>query len=1794
VKEIAGYDLGEKLYESQKSIVYRARRSADGLGVIIKFLNRTHPTSDELSRLRLEFDVMAGLEVEGIVDVLEIVQQGPTVGYAMEDSGAESLASHLQWARFDLPAFLDLAIRLVEIVAQVHANRVVHKDLNPSNILFNPRTRVLQLIDFGICSTLPSERATVSNPEVLEGTLAYMAPEQTGRMNRPIDYRSDFYSLGATFHQLLTGAPPFSADDPMELVHAHIAREPEPVHAVREDIPEVVSEIVLKLLSKTAEARYQTAEGLLADLREVVRRLEGGATVDAFEIGRRDVSSELKIPDKLYGREDETATLLEAFRRVSEGATEVMTFTGPGGIGKTALVQEVYKGIAARRGYFVSGKFDQFQNLPYSALRSALRDLIRQILTESPERIEDWKTRLLAAVGSSGQVIIEVIPEAEWILGPQPPAPALGAVEGQTRLNAVFQGFIGALTADGTPIVLFLDDLQWADQAFLSLIGALLPTSHNLLVLGAYRDEEVEAGHPLRLTLEQIESAGIPVHQIPVGPLTVEHAGELIADSLACSEDAAIDLAVLLSTKTAGNPYFLRQLLFSLEEEKLLSFDASEGGWTWDPEALASIDITENVVDLMAGKIRGLPDDSQRALQWAACLGNRFDLTTLALVREKSEPEVAAELWPAVIQGLLTPEGDAYKLVAEFRADGDTSPDSPSAGLDVSYRFAHDRVQQAAYSLIPPDNRGDVHLRLGRVLQERAERELTPSGGWRFDEAMSTESLLDAVNHLNLGRALIHSRPERESLARLNLWSGQRAKAAAAYAQALEYLLVGAEMLGEALWTTQHDLGLTLRSEAAEAAYLSTDFERSEELVREVLAHVKDVIEEASVYEIRIQSYMAQQRLVESVDAALEVLKKLGVSLPRSPGDLRILAGFLRTKAALGRRSVDDLRALPDMTDPRTLAAMRILMVATAPIYFTTPKLFPLVAFEMVKLSVRHGNAAYSAYGYGIYGILLCAAFGDIPNGYRFGRLGLDLVDHFDARELIAKVTLVFNSSVAQWQDPLRDTLPPLLKAYQSGVDAGDAEYATLCVGTRGYNGFACGRELSDVASDLDGAIDVAGRFKQTKHRLQMSLFRQGVENLTNPVPDPARLKGEFFDEDVELAKLTDLADVSMMCQASIIKSELACVYGDYETGAAFSVEAGRIIESLVGTGLHPMHHFYDALSTLAAAPDGLKRRTARHLLKRADRSLKKLRKWAEHAPSNFEHKVLLLEAERARVTGDPTGAIELYDRAIAAARSNEYPHEEGIASELAGRFYESVGKPRFALDYLLDARHAYVRWGASAKVAELDAAHPEVAKRVADEGFDTDWQGTTPTGRTGQILDVTTVTKASRAISGEIVLEKLVDTLMRIVVENAGAQRGFLILDVDGELLIDGAMDVGEDTVRVMQSEPVEESAELSQSIVNYVAGTGELVVLNDATSDELFASDDYVLAREPKSIFCLPLLNRGELTGLVYLENNLTTGAFTEARLEVLRLLSSEMAISIDNARLYANLEHKVEQRTEELRHANEELSAALDGLKAAQTQLIHTEKMASLGQLTAGIAHEIKNPLNFVNNFAKSIQSLMEELEEELAERKEATVAEVLPDLDEVLSDLKVAADRVATHGSRADTIIRSMMQHAHESGSERRSTDVNALVKDYVELTYHGMAAQRADFHVNVETDFDETADELDLVPQDIGRVLANLLSNAYYAVDEQKERTGPDYTPTVWVTTRRTADGVEIRIADNGPGVPEEIREMIFEPFYTTKPTGDGTGLGLSLSYDIVVTQHGGAFRLDDASEEGAAFVVVLP
>ncbi|HYW20042.1 MAG TPA: AAA family ATPase [Nodularia sp. (in: cyanobacteria)] len=1793
---IAGYCIGDAIYESSSTVVFRGKVEADSTPVVIKFMRNQYPHFSEMVQFCNQYTIAKNLDLPGIVKPYSLELCGHRYALIMEDFGGISLKEEMRrWKNpnFLLQEFFHIALQLVTILDQVHQYRIIHKDIKPTNILINPDSRQVKLIDFSIASLLPREIQEIHNPHVLEGTLAYLSPEQTGRMNRGIDYRSDFYSLGITFYELLTGNLPFLSDDPMELVHCHIAKQPPTIHHLNPDIPPALSNIVDKLMAKNAEERYQSALGLKYDLQRCLEMWHEKHDIPYFDLGQQDISDRFTISEKLYGREKEVNQLLTAFDRISLGNSELMLVAGLSGIGKTVVVNEVHKPIAREGGYFIKGKFDQFQrNIPFLGFVQAFQDLMAQLLSQTDTELKQWKSQIMTALGESAQVIVEVIPELEYIIGKQPSVPQLSGNLAQNRFNLLFQKFIRLFTTPDHPLIIFLDDLQWADSASLKLMQLLMNETKSgyLLVIGAYRDNEVSSIHPLMLTLDEIHKADSTVNTITLAPLTQCHISQLVADTLSCSPELAAPLTALVYQKTQGNPFFTNQFLKSLHEEKCITFNREHGYWQCDITPVRALALTDNVFEFMATQLQKLPRKTQKLLQLAACIGNSFDLATLAVVYEKSQIETATDLWKALQECLILPLTDVYKFF-----QGHESIKLASHQTSVVYRFLHDRVQQSAYSLIPADQKQKTHLKIGRLLLNS------------LSEVEGEERIFEIVNHLNIGANLITEKADIDQLIQLNLMAGRKAKISTAYASAVEYFGNGIKLFGGDSWQSDYNLTFVLYKELAESEFLNGDFDKSLALINLILIEAKSTLDKAEVYEILIIQYSFKAQFIEAIQTGIKALCLLENDIDPADIDLAVQQELAAVKQNIGGREISTLIDLPEMVDVKQKLVVKLLIALVPPSYVSSSfNLYMLVSLKAMNLSMEYGNMPESAMGYSGYGLILGSVLGDYQSGYEFGLLGFKLSQKFNYLDQVCQTSFVLANFIHIWAKPIQGVTLLNDEGYEAGLNSGELQYATYNISGKVCNQLFQGNQLDII---LEYILQYLPFISTTKNQA-VNYILKGIKFFildlvaTSPSKQQVLISGLSPKEFIEQCNFSQ--NFFALCIYYVFKMQLSCINRNFAQGLDDALAANKIINSIAGHTTYSEYNFYYSLIllNLYIEASGEEQNEYKN---QVITNQKQLKIWANNCPDNFLHKYLLVEAELSRATGQILTAVDLYDQAIHLAEKNGFIHNQALANELTAKFYLDWGKNRIAQEYIIQAYYGYMRWGAEAKVEDLKQRYPQLLEPIlqqtptlltTDETIIAFPQSITKSSSSASVsvtLDLATVLKVSQSLSNEIQLQDLLATLMQVMIANAGAEKCVLMLVDEEDLMIEAIAHSTQAPI-VLQSIPVEESLEVPQTLINSVKRRLEPAVIMNASVHPLLVADAYILQKQPKSLLCTPILHQSKLVGILYLENNLTTGAFTSDRVEILNLLCSQAAISLKNARLYQQSQNYAQQ-----------IEQSLHDLQQMQLQLVQSEKMSALGNLVAGVAHEINNPVGFIAGnlepaveYVQDLFSLIDLYQQHYPQPGEKITAEIAAiDLDYIRLDLPNLISTMKEGVKRIRGISNSLRIFSRSDSDRPVLYNIHDGIESTILILKHRLKANLQHPDIQIVRDYDDLP-SIECFPGQLNQVFINLLANAIDALEESN--TGYSFFEiaknpniiTIKTSLIEDKNQVLISIKDNGMGMSAEVKQKIFEHLFTTKPVGKGTGLGLAIAWQIVVDKHKGKIEVESTPGESTEFIITLP
>ncbi|MDJ0841730.1 MAG: AAA family ATPase [Acidobacteriota bacterium] len=1760
---LTGYTIIDQLYAGLSSQVYRTIRASDDKPVILKVAPLSRGDFKILTRYRRELEVLTSLRAPNVIECYRLVKNQTQLILILEDFGADSLANHLRGGRFPFEEVLEIAVSVAGALAQIHSAHIIHKDINPSNIVYNRDTGTVKLIDFGISTVLQQEWGVSGNPAGLEGTPAYIAPEQTGRTARALDHRADLYAFGVTLYELFTGRLPFAGSDLLELVHCHLAVSPTPPRDLSPELPISISELVMKLLAKTPEERYQSAQGVREDLWDCLKSFRAAGRVVPIELGRHDHPSHFELPGKIYGRDREISRLREAYQAFRQGALCSVLVSGAGGIGKSSLVRTCMQSFLGHHGYFLSGKFDQLtRDVPYSALVGAFRDLIRQLLMQKEDQVALWRRRILDAIEPNGQLIVNVIPEVELIIGPQSPVYDLEPAAARKRFNLVFGDFVGLFCQKEKPLVLFLDDMQWADSASLDLIGRITmdPTTRSLMLIEAYRSEEVTATHPFMLRVADRRERGIDIVDIPLGPLEEESAAALVADALRRKPAYARPAAQALWKKTAGNPFFIRQLLSSLHADGAIYFDAEKGEYSYNLDRVEKAAISEDLAGLLAARLRKLPSKTGETLRLAAAIGNRFQLETLMKIAPGSPNEIHEQLMAAVRAGMIMPRSNLEILDPE---------EFESPLVYRCYEFYHDRIRTAAYAMIAEPDRARLHLDICHHLM----------AGLSEDEIESR--IFEIASHMNKGLDLVKDPDARLETARLNLLCGKRAKASGAYEPAADSFGKAIELLGNRGWVECYALIFEAHVNMVECLILLARFEKARETIARMSEWTDSKADKSMLALLKIDLYGGMGDMQASVASALEGCRLLGLEIPNDRDKIeRAIEADVRKigerTAAIGIASLIDL---PPMEDPEKIVLMSTLVKGTPAAYQVNQKLVALFSCKMIRLSLDFGNCPTSAYAYATYFMIRQ------EEAHAFGKLGLDLIERLDYRPLLSGVNFLYAAFCLPWVRPLEESSELLRRGVEAGLETGDHVHASFAAARRFTYRFFKGEPLDHLNREKEETLELLARLEETTNLQQIqpkiSLIgylcgewepgNEPEEEGCLNVPDEIAAGGN---------KTTILCYQLCLMIRHFYAGELTAALDAAREAARYKLYVAGSLESVEICFYHAL-----IMTGIYGEVDENERHEFDELLQDY---LQQLRGWSASCPANFSHMCRLVEAEVTRIEGNHYLAAEQYDRALALADQHDFVHIEALASELAGRMWLERDKPDFAAVCLERACRAYALWGANQKLASLQKAHfPLLTPRNLDQ------RRTTSTSSGSKTLDHMTVIKAVRAISSEIVLEQLLRTLTAITVENAGAQKGALILKIEEKLLVRATMDSGAGVCEILEACPLSQANDLPEGLINFVARTGRYIVLEDASLSR-FGNDAYIARNNPKSVLCHPIRHKGRLTGVIYLENNLVSGAFTKDRLEVLNILLSQFAISLENASLYESRQQQAQEIMEinstlteevaERKRAEQELSRYRDHLQdlveertreleATQARLVDVARKAGKAEVIENILHNLGNAMNSVNVGTGVTLSGLGEMG-----RRIHSLSRVMRLFDE-------HADRLATfltydsRGQKGLALLKALAEkltreqatilEGHKYTVERIQhmaaiIAAQAEHQEKVEVIEPCSLAELAE-KVLAEADLGRDTrvlrDYQDLPPLPVDRhrlrlILENLVRNAKEALQacEQDE-------PTLRLSIAEEMPGwISIEVNDNGPGIEPELLTRIFSHGFTTRAKSRGFGL----------------------------------
>ncbi len=1757
---IGEYLLKNKLYEDTETSVYEAIHHKSGIKVIIKVHSDDFPSPQKIERIKDEFQLGEKISGEGLANYLELIRIGNGFAIVQEYFDGISLDNFLKNNNhLSIPDFLKIAPKIAHALGEMHRQKIVHRDISSDNILVAKDFSSIRLIDFGVSATF----LKITSERIGGGKIHYLSPEQTGRINRITDYRTDFYSLGVLFYRLLSGVFPFDSEDSFQIIHKHIASPPPSLKDFLYNIPPVLEKIVFKLLSKSADDRYQSAKGLERDLIRCADYFDEYGEIPEFNLAEYDFSSIFRMPRQLFGRERELEQLFNYWDIcLSKKETQFLLVNGNPGIGKSALIQELKKPVLEQNGFFLHGKYELLnQPIPYSGLIQAFESLLSQLMSEHKTALSFWRDQLINALGQNGKLLTDVFPTLEKIIGPQVEFEVLSPLESQNRFEYVFAAFIKVFTSQPYPIALFLDDLQWIDLASLNLLSQLLKNNQNqtFFIVGAYRDNEVDEKHPLRILLKELNKSGFTINQIELGLLPITEINQILSYCLMREHSEVKEFSKQIHEKTSGNPFYVHRFIESLHDKGLIYPDSKKGQWEWNKSEIAVESATENVVDFLMKQMEKLPDHVLYYLGTGAAIGNRFSAAELADLNGIKESTFKEELSPALNDSFLLFDG-------------------------VNYFFVHDRIQQAAYLYL--EDKEKVHLEIGEFFEKQLDRK---KDDWVFR----------ITNQLNRAKSLITDPKKQIALARYNYEAGIKARDAVAFDESLKLLNLASELLMDKdPWVNEYELKWNISFAQIEVEFISGDQNKAFELANEVLDFARTPYEKALIYNQLIIFSTMKIQFQEALDYGRKGLELIGLPIPEEIELGPAIGQGFGTIISLmeGKKPLDLLKNRT--LSPTEISSVKIKLIVNmlSPAFLSgQSNLWTYLVLASTANSIENGNIAESCTAFSSYGILCGLAFSDYQQGFDFGDLSYQLSKDQKSLRQRSNTCFILGSFLNIFARPAKDCYSYLKEGLSSGLQSGELQFAGYNISGLGQVITTAGSSLAVLDERMYNGLQIAEKTKNLFVKSTILAFYQ----LINDLGGPSQLK-TFESEGSIYALLEKEQNYFGRFYFSLYKGFSSYLLGDPKEAYVHLANAKNYLSAVPGSAVLADYYIYLPLIALElidfSNPD-------EELQNSIEESLVILGKWNSSIPDNFQFRIDLINAIKKDKEGHILDALDLYDSVISQTTKQEMLPLKAIAFEKAGRMMLNNGKTRIGEIYLKDSYLTYLEYGASKKVNQLQETYPTLFQKGQKQKTLTISE-TTRTIQSLEMFDSHTLIKASSAISQQVTLKGVLSKMMEVVLENAGAERGYFLMQTDGVWKIEAEGIVHPRSYKLLQGVPYpSNSVLLPEEIINYVQNSQKSLLLEDAQNHPEYGLISYLKSVQVKSVLCLPVIHQGLLLAVLYLENSLSVGAFTVSHKELLQTLSTQIAISISNAQLYDNLERKVLLRTAELQLQKEDLELTLKDLRKAQRQLVNSEKMASMGELASGIAHEIQNPLNFVNNFTEVSDEMIDEILQEYEKSKDLRDEKIL---NELLSDVKFNLQKIRKHGLQADAIVKNMLEHSKQGQGKREFTDLNALANGFLRISYHSFLAKykniiSKDLEIIMDISTDKNLPKVNVIPQEIGKVLLNLLNNGFYAVLDKKlknEDTTENFQPIVKVTTALENDPVsgpqvKVSIIDNGIGIPDSIKEKIFQPFFTTKPTGSGTGLGLSLAYDIVVA-HGGELKVKSREGEGSEFTLILP
>lgn len=1481
--EKSGYIITDKIAHDRKADLYRGQLKKTGEPVIIKQFHNRPNNYYSLALHKYEYDVLSNFHKKGALSPIDYDDDNSLIIF--EDFNGVLLSNYLCQADFDLESAIRISLGIANALMDLQAGELIHKQICPKNILLNPENFEVKLINFGNASRVLREIPETREVHLDIEMLAYTSPEQTGRTNRLIDFRTDFYSFGATLYEVFTGEPPFTTIDPLEMIHCHIAKQPITPKLVNKELPTVICDIILKLLSKSPEERYRTAFSVLSDIAKCLRQHLGGNPIATFKIAENDVSDQLHIPEKIFGRDKETKQLLDALTFTLSSKKILYLISGYSGIGKTALVKQVYPDITEAKGFFFAAKYQRYnKNKPYSAMVEIFSELVAYLQNEDEEQLHNWRTLINNALGDDGQVMIDVIPDLQLIIGAQPPVEELGPTGHEKRFNAVFMRFINVFCRPHSPLILFLDDLQWADTASIRLIKLLIldDNINDLMIIGAYRSNEVDPSHELMLARKNLEDQGLPVQSVELPPLPESCVQEITAATLFSQPDQVESLAHLITEKTDGNPFFIQEFLTNLHKEKLLAFEKETGMWKWNVNEINTQGVTDNVLDIMSVKLGRLNEASRHVTQLSACIGQRFDLRTLYYIAPKntSNQALVDALDDCINQRIIIPMDQSYKLAK-------SQIDSESFDPPIQYSFCHDRIHEAAYRIGSELERRDIHHKIGQCYLQL------------FDEKELQDRVFETVNQLNLSIELINEAHSKRQLVELNLSACRGALNNSAFQTGLTYIKIALSLLAENSWVKDYKLALDVHVEAAKAAYVNGEMDLVYKITEVIHQNAVELLDKLRADDVVMQAHIAVSDYSKATDIALKALEQLGITFPADPTTEDNLIAIEEPLKRLGTKSISSLMELPALTDPYQKMAQHILSSVAGAIYVTKPNLFTLSSVTRCLITMDHGMSEESSFSFSSYGIILSVAANKPKEAYEFGKLALYALSQYPGSDFKAKVLNGMYIFVAHRTEHIRNSLDTLLESYRAGFDAGDYEIAFYAIKTHFAHSFLCGQNATHLAEHFNSLRAGVSKMENEFAIPMVDSYYQTVQTIKEGLERPHRAE-EIEYQAKEIVPLFSKSTFSVgLFHIYFQNMFVALIYDQHDAAYNWAKKARCHKKGVIGGSILVTFMAYDAWLILRKLKTLNEDQQADEMAV-FDVNYRYIEQHANDAPMNYRHRFEFVQAEQARHAGNVEVALRYFEQAVNLAKQNDFVHEFAFFAEQTAEYYMELGLVRGAKSFITSAKYGYQEWGCDPKHKELVRRFPNEVTLEAAADYD---EGTI----TDTYIDMETLNKSLKAIAAENVHSRLLELTLQTALQFAGAQRGLLLFCKDGDYHIDAEISVTDDSSEILQSEPLVDSLRISNAVVEQTLSTGKTLVIQDASKTDKtlpnLKTDPYISKYEIKSILCIPVIsgfNQEEhIDGLLYLENNLAANTFTADRVGILEIVALSAAGRLELSR-------------------------------------------------------------------------------------------------------------------------------------------------------------------------------------------------------------------------------------------------------------------------------------------------------